>query len=39
VGRLFQRITILERWGRSITAAIFILVGIYYILRYALLLF
>ncbi len=39
VARLFQRITVFEKWVRILTAAIFVVVGVYYILRYVLFLF
>jgi len=39
VAKLFRRLTEVERWVRIITAAIFILIGVYYILTYVLLLF
>jgi len=34
VGRVFNRLTQIERWARWITGAIFVLVGIYYTLIY-----
>lgn len=39
VAKLFRSITAVERWVRGITAWIFIGIGIYYIMRYILLLF
>ncbi len=39
VAKLFRRVTEVERWVRVITAVTFILIGIYYIMRYVLLLF
>ncbi|MEW6052093.1 MAG: aromatic aminobenezylarsenical efflux permease ArsG family transporter [Candidatus Zixiibacteriota bacterium] len=39
VGRLFNRLTQIERYVRFGTGAIFILIGVYYILRYMFLLF
>jgi len=34
IGKVFDRLTVFERWARRITGLIFILVGIYYCLTY-----
>ncbi len=34
VGKVFDKVTLIEKWGRSITGGIFILVGIYFCLTY-----
>ncbi len=34
VGKLFSRVTIIEKWVRRLTAATFIVIGLHYILRY-----
>lgn len=39
VARLFRRVTGVERWVRVITAVVFMLIGLYYIMRYILLIF
>jgi cytochrome c biogenesis protein CcdA len=39
LGTAFNRLTAFEKWARNITGAIFILVGIYYTLRYIFVLF
>jgi cytochrome c biogenesis protein CcdA len=34
VGRLFNRLTVFERWARRITGIVFLIVGLYYVLVY-----
>ena len=34
VGRLFNRLTVFERWARRITGVVFLAVGLYYVLIY-----
>lgn len=34
VGRLFERITEFEKWARRVTGAVFVVIGIYYVLVY-----
>ncbi len=34
VGKAFDKVTLIEKWGRSITGGIFILIGIYFCLTY-----
>lgn len=35
VGKLFNRVTAVEKWLRRLTAATFIVIGLYYLLRYS----
>ena len=39
LGTAFNRLTVFEKWARHITGVIFVLVGIYYCLRYIFALF
>jgi len=39
IGKLFNRVTAIEKWLRRLTAATFIVIGLYYLLRYSIGLF